>query len=398
MKNLTLILISIVTAAMTSSAMADSVTIPNVFTSGTPAVAAEVNANFDAVANIININDTAMGVHSADTNAHHSRYIDDEARAAMGANDVTNALNHDRYTDADAVTAVTNTNTFQAVYLQTIIVSPVGTTLENGTHLVNSLAGITDATVDKPYLLKIEPGVYDVGQNYLVLKSYVDVEGSGVEVTRITSNQITSTQATVVLASYSTLRKLTVDNLTASTAFGLRASNITQGKVEDVKVNVVTASRARGITITSSVIEFSNVHISASTNNSDIDCDAMAIFNSSGQIRNSSSLCSGGLRTTGLYFYNSHIDVRNVHARAESGQVNYGLLTMSSDLGAYRVRIYNSQLKGADNSVRATGDFNVYIGASQLKGGNAYVEIGTLTCIGVFDENFANASGYNSCI
>ncbi|MHC4959071.1 MAG: hypothetical protein ACYTGN_11925 [Planctomycetota bacterium] len=43
------------------AALAGPVTVPNTFQANTPAVAAEVNANFDAVATAINDNDTRIG-------------------------------------------------------------------------------------------------------------------------------------------------------------------------------------------------------------------------------------------------------------------------------------------------------------------------------------------------
>ena len=45
-----------------SASLADSVTIPNTFVGGTPAVAGEVNQNFDAVASAINDNDARIDV------------------------------------------------------------------------------------------------------------------------------------------------------------------------------------------------------------------------------------------------------------------------------------------------------------------------------------------------
>jgi len=64
-------------------------------------------------------------------------------------------------------------------YKRTILVSPVGTALQNGTALRNAFASIKDAASDKQDLLKIEPGSYDIGTTALAMKSWVDVEGSG---------------------------------------------------------------------------------------------------------------------------------------------------------------------------------------------------------------------------
>ena len=52
--------------------------------------------------------DNKVAVHSAITDAHHSRYADTEARTAMGVKDNSNPYHHDRYRDGDAE-AVANT-------------------------------------------------------------------------------------------------------------------------------------------------------------------------------------------------------------------------------------------------------------------------------------------------
>lgn len=54
------------------------------------------------------------------------------------------------------------------------------------TDPVAALNSIVDASADKPYLLKINPGVYTLdSSSRLYLKSYVDIEGSGEGVTKI---------------------------------------------------------------------------------------------------------------------------------------------------------------------------------------------------------------------
>src|ERR1700689_1578096 len=48
------LLLAIATTSVSSGASSDTVTIPNTFVAGTPAKAADVNANFNAVASAIN--------------------------------------------------------------------------------------------------------------------------------------------------------------------------------------------------------------------------------------------------------------------------------------------------------------------------------------------------------
>jgi hypothetical protein len=69
---------------------------------------------------------------------------------------------------------------------QVVTVSPVpGNATASGTNLLNALAGITDATAAKPYVLRLDPGIYDVGSTALAMKPYVDIEGSGQQSTII---------------------------------------------------------------------------------------------------------------------------------------------------------------------------------------------------------------------
>jgi hypothetical protein len=70
--------------------------------------------------------------------------------------------------------------------IRTVIVSPVaGNPTASGAALLTAIAGITTASATNPYLLKIEPGVYDVGATHFQMKEWVDVEGSGIDVTTI---------------------------------------------------------------------------------------------------------------------------------------------------------------------------------------------------------------------
>lgn len=103
-------------------------------------------------------------------------------------------------------------------YARTIIVSPVGTEAQNGTALLNALTGITTASATNLFLLKIEPGIYDLGTTPLAMKQYVDIEGSGEDVTTITGTTSSSSPistGTILGANNAELRFLTVANVGA---------------------------------------------------------------------------------------------------------------------------------------------------------------------------------------
>jgi len=73
-------------------------------------------------------------------------------------------------------------------YVRTYVVGPVGTPIENGVALSLAMASITPPTnQETAVLLKLEPGVYDLGSKSEFLLPWMVIEGAGREVTRITS-------------------------------------------------------------------------------------------------------------------------------------------------------------------------------------------------------------------
>lgn len=100
---------------------------------------------------------------------------------------------------------------YQTRYVRTVVVSPVGTPAENGDALRNALAGITTATASNPWLVKIEPGIYDIRFQTISMVPFVDVEGSGEDVTTITGGPYYFNGATLWTAP-GELRFLTVES------------------------------------------------------------------------------------------------------------------------------------------------------------------------------------------
>ena len=104
---------------------------------------------------------------------------------------------------------------------RTVFVSPVdGNPVASGARLLAAVAAITDASATNPWLVRIEPGVYDLNGQSLAMKSYVDVEGSGTGVTTVRST--VEMLGTVQGADFAELRALTVWNEAAARAIALR--------------------------------------------------------------------------------------------------------------------------------------------------------------------------------
>src|SRR5262249_14658675 len=100
----------------------------------------------------------------------------------------------------------------------TLVVSPNGMPVENGTALLSAMNTISNASpsASNPWLLKLEPGNYDLGSQALTLISFVDLEGSGEGTTTISSTvaspSFPPTQGTLIMAANSEARFVKVVN------------------------------------------------------------------------------------------------------------------------------------------------------------------------------------------
>jgi hypothetical protein len=107
--------------------------------------------------------------------------------------------------------------------VRVVTVTPlVGNAIASGNRLWNRLTGIAapPPSATNPYVLKVPAGVYHIGNRTLAMRSYVDVEGAGEGATYIISTA--NANGTVAGANASELRNLTVVNLGATGAVGIR--------------------------------------------------------------------------------------------------------------------------------------------------------------------------------
>lgn len=103
--------------------------------------------------------------------------------------------------------------------IQTVHVHPVpGDHTASGTALLNAMSGITNSSTTKRYVLKLEPGIYDVGSTELEMKPYVDIEGSGQQSTIIqgAGNNVDDLTAVIQAAASTELRNLQVKSTGSS--------------------------------------------------------------------------------------------------------------------------------------------------------------------------------------
>lgn len=110
-----------------------------------------------------------------------------------------------------------------------ITVSPGETPADSGAALLAALSTVSSASAEKPYVLKLEPGLYDLGASTLQAKAFVDVEGSGQGITEITSTA--AKPGTVSATGNITFRELTISNRLSTGAPALTANGATLVRV-----------------------------------------------------------------------------------------------------------------------------------------------------------------------
>lgn len=253
------------------------------------------------------------------------------------------------------------------------------------TTIQAALDSISDATDTNRYLVWVAPGVYT---ERITLKPYVSVQGAGIEATRLTfSGSAAANTATVIGANNAEIRDLTIESHIASEtetyAIGMY-NYLASPRVENVRIVVngtgPASHVATGIlsnlaapSVTRSTITVSG---GTSSNTGISTTNANAVYSDL-------TITVSGPTSRGIYNTQSSVTLRNVSV--DGGL--YGIWnTLSS--GSYTTLVYNSQVTGSTNTVYTSStSITVRIGASSLSGGPTVG--GTMTCAGVYDENFA---------
>jgi hypothetical protein len=252
-------------------------------------------------------------------------------------------------------TVQTTAATGNTSLVRTVIVSPAANAVSSGTALKNALAGITTASPTNPWLLKIEPGIYDLNGSALTMKQYVDIEGSGELATIITTTGFFSV---LVGANNAEVRSLTVRN-TGSTGQGAGISNNS------------ASPRIRQVTVA----------VSGSTT------EGFGISNSSSSpaISNVTVTCSGGTGCTGIANTSGSAPVIQNSSIVASGSPSAVGIGSSTSM----VTITNSKISGVTFSVSTQTSGTTLVAVSQLVGSADANGTGTNTCVGAYNSNFA---------
>jgi len=317
-----------------------------------------------------------------------------------------------------------------------VFVSPVdgGTATDNGTALLaaldlTSLTAINGApSAANPYLIKLTPGVYDLGALTLNMLSYVNIEGSGKGLVHDPGSgyvaeggsKITSSGGTTVIgAANSEIRSLLVENTNTTASIGISIA------ADPFRIEQVTVfgscfssggSQAGGINITGSSPEIESVAVFAVAGPT--NCYGVRISGASSPVLNqvhvsalNQGFCFGvmnyssdpvGPRFTNVTFTATGCSVTNVALfnNGASATVYNGILSAGSGSN-WQTAVYNTAAQGTvtihhsalsgPNSIQNAALYTVNVAASQLAGTIVDFD-GTdeFHCASVYDATFVD--------
>lgn len=329
---------------------------------------------------------------------------------------------------------------------RTLIVSPVGTASQNGAALIQALQSVITGSIppsaDSPYLLKIEPGVYDVGNTPILMPAYLTLEGSGEVATVISSSVGLNTGfplsgGSLVMTSNTELRSLQINNNVTNIAAGSDRATVSvlQGAT-NVKIRNVTGNGLVGAGGSSNVAGLYNrgtvlVYDSSFTANGALngyglrnDAGVATAYNSSFQGLNGGggrgrgiyneagtvTLLDGQLFATGAFAafgaentVSATLTIRNSYlvggtgVRNTGGTVNIqGSIISSPSNAIYQqggtIKIDGSKLSSGSASVLTTGG-TVLVGSSHLDSPTTVsLNGGTVTCAYSYSQTYAQLS------
>jgi hypothetical protein len=218
---------------------------------------------------------------------------------------------------------------------QVVNVHPVaGDPIASGNALLSAVAGITDASATKPYVVKVDPGIFNLGTSSLTMKQYVDLEGTGQLATVIQgTGQMTNLNGVINAAANAEVRELQVQSQASgnNVSIGIFASNVNTS-IRDVTIvstggtalsatygirNLDANSTIQGVTITAtgggSVYGMSMVGLS--------NASAPFVRRAVVSVSSSAGGTGYGIYVTGL----SVPDLRDIQVTASGGNQAVGL-------------------------------------------------------------------------
>jgi hypothetical protein len=289
--------------------------------------------------------------------------------------------------DADTLDGIDGSEV--ASFRRVVIVSPGATAVDSGVALLDALAAIVDASDSNPYLLMLEPGVYDLGAATLAMKSWVSVVGSGPRVTRLTSSVGSFGGGTVNVASDSRLSQLTVDNTSNSTyGVGIYASASAPAEITDVTVRLTaSANNAFGISQGGGALAIERCAIEVNGN----FAHGIASQNGTATIRDSTVNVTGTAGISWALWTNGGIGAANIQV-FNSVLKAPGGIRVGSSVDPAVVAVHHSVIDATGSMVLlAHASTTLRVAGSQLTGTVTNTGGGTYACFGSYTATMASA-------
>jgi len=331
--------------------------------------------------------------------------------------------------------------------IRTVLVSPTpGNSVASGTTLRNALAAIPSPTSTDRWLVKIEPGIYDIGSTSLQMRSWVDMEGSGIGVTTIHGSVDMPYLGTINGADNAELRLLTVEAASANaiamsntsvsprlyrvkfTASGLGAWGIRNfgaaPLIEECEIIATssggTGSATYGVVFRDYAYSGARSSILRSKISASFGATNYGVYMQDGQtvtlIRDSQVTVNGGATTYGIYAIQvgtwtgqENLQIRDSEISSFGGSsTSYGMKLETGtsvafdingskvwghiapttyglmQLGTAPIGLQGASVVGFTKTIQTAGSISI---ASTFLNGGPVTASGWVGCMGVWDEN-----------
>lgn len=256
-----------------------------------------------------------------------------------------------------------------------------------------ALDSIDDADENNPYLIVIAPGIYEISSS-LVMKPYVDVAGSGKNVTQIRGaiqGASFSAGALVVGANNASISDLTLKNTGPGSGGLIRVgiyNNSVTTKLKHLKLMIDGAAILTGISNTNSVVAIDGVDVEVSGPGSpsplhgiDNDTSIVNLTRSDIRVKDGASNQTGVAANllSNLRISDSRVDVDDGTGAA----TQFGVRQQDS---LSRIRIDGSNIRVASNNGSAT-IFSTIGSAIRLSDTDVRGSVSGGRCSFVFNQN-----------
>ena len=218
--------------------------------------------------------------------------------------------------------------------------------------LISRLNAITDNSATSPYLIKLEPGIYDCGSQSVTMKPFVDIEGLGKGITVIRGTPF-GVNPTVKVTDNTHLRELRVESIGSNNTGGcfcaITAAVSPTGRAWITDVIAIVQNTSTQSTFTAGLCT-----IGGETIVSNVTVTAQGAGTEVVGVSVSGTPSQGGLATlvnvvasaTGGTAYNSGLEVQGVGVATARNSVFIGVDAVRTIYSGSTANLISTQLRG----------------------------------------------------